>query len=126
MKLACLFGRHRARASAVRNQGLYFSRCLHCERDMVRTLGCWRPVPKGFRVVWRSVGAPDPIAANLPVRSRTRATAAGAFGSRLMALAAVARAGMRAMFWALGDKVDMLRRHASLRRRPAQLRLPAP
>jgi hypothetical protein len=125
MKLACLFGRHQARASAVRNQGLYFSHCLHCGRDMVRTLGRWRPVPRGFRVVWRSAGAPDPIAANLPVSSRARARPASEFGSRLTALAAMARAGISAMCWALGDRMDMLRRRVSLRRRPALPRLPA-
>jgi hypothetical protein len=125
MKLACRFGRHRARASAVRNQGLYFSQCLRCERDMVRSLGRWRPVPKGFRVVWRSAGAPDPIAVNLPVASRSAAEPAQEFASRLLAMAAMARAGMCALVWGLGDRLAALRR-VSLRRRPALLRLPAP
>ena len=125
MKLACLFGRHRARASAVRNQGLYFSRCAHCERDMVRSLGRWRPVPKGFRVVWRSASA-DPIAANLPVPGLAAKRATGETISRLLVLAAMVHAGLCAMVWALGDRLVSLRRRALLRRRPTLLRLRAP
>ena len=119
MKLACLLGRHEARATAIRNQGLYFSRCARCERDMVRSLGGWQPVPRGFRVVWRSSTAPGPITANLPVPSAAVAKPISETLSRLAAFAAMAQAGIRALLWSLSDRVG------SLRRRPALLRLPA-
>lgn len=123
MKLSCLFGRHEARASAVRNRGLYFSACLHCERDMVRSLGRWQKVPKGFRVVWRSA-AGDPIAANLPVP--TPPTTRTEPRSRLATLAFMTGAGLRALGWLVQDRLDAWRRRDMLRRRPALLRLPTP
>jgi len=56
--MTCTRGQHDAAASAVRNQGLEFSRCRRCGRDLVRSGRSWRAVPEGFRVVWRS-SAPE-------------------------------------------------------------------
>lgn len=53
MALRCLAGHHAAYPSNLRNQGLYFSSCRNCGRDMVRSRTKWRRVPSGFRVVWR-------------------------------------------------------------------------
>lgn len=53
MTLACLMGRHARVTSEVRNQGLAFSRCRKCRRDLVHSGRGWRSVPRGFRVVWR-------------------------------------------------------------------------
>jgi hypothetical protein len=128
MKLACLLGSHEARASAVRNQGLYFSACLHCERDMVRSLGRWQKVPKGFRVVWRGAGVRGPIAANLPMPmpAPPARRPAAETRSRLAALVIMAGAGLRALGWGLRDRVDGLRRNDVPRRRRAFLQLPTP
>lgn len=123
MKFTCLLGRHEARASAVRNQGLYFSACLHCGHDMVRSLGRWQPVPKGFRVIWRGAADRDPIAANLPVPMPAAATARPVVASWLAALAAIAGAGLRALGWDLRDRLGAWRRRGPKRRRPALLRL---
>jgi hypothetical protein len=128
MKLACLLGHHAARASAMRNHGLYFSACLHCGHDMVRSLGRWQPVPKGFRVVWRGPGVRGPIAANLPVpMSPAPVTRSAAeTRSRLAALVTMAGAGLRALGWGLRDRIDGWRRHDQPRRRHAFLQLPTP
>jgi hypothetical protein len=128
MKLACLLGRHEARASALRNQGLYFSACLHCERDMVRSLGHWQLVPKGFRVVWRGPGVRGPIAANLPVPMSPASVKRSATEtrSRLAALVTMAGAALRALGWGLRDRLDEWRRHAQPRRPAAFLQLPTP
>lgn len=128
MIFACLLGRHEARASAVRNHGLYFSACLHCRCDMVRSLGHWRRVPKGFRVVWRNAGVSGPIAANLPVPMPPTGPNGPAveMASRLTALAAMAFAGLRALGWDLRDRLGAWRRRGVLRRRPVLLRLSTP
>ena len=126
MSLACLIGRHRARPSAVRNQGLYFSHCARCERDMVRSLGAWRAVPRGFRVVWRGTDWCGLVTANLPVPSARVAEVPGeTAASRLSAIFAMAGAGLRAVAWGAADRIESWRRRALARRRPALLRLPA-
>jgi hypothetical protein len=63
MSLTCTRGKHEAAERAVRNQGLEFSRCRRCGRDLVRSGRSWRGVPRGFRVVWRSA-APAPLEAS--------------------------------------------------------------
>ena len=126
MSLACLVGRHRARPSAVRNQGLYFSRCARCERDMVRSLGAWRPVPSGFRVVWRGADWQGLVNANLPVHLASVVEAPGETAvSRLSAILALAGAGLRSLAWGAAALVESWSRRALARRRPALLRLPA-
>jgi hypothetical protein len=51
--LLCRFGLHRPAPDEVWNRGYYFTRCLRCEADLVRTpSGKWH-VPKGQKVVWK-------------------------------------------------------------------------
>lgn len=124
MTISCLFGRHRARPGAVRNQGLEFSRCERCARDMVRSRSAWRLVPRGFRVVWRQAGAtgvglPAPAARGTRAREETLAT-------RAAALLSVAGAGLRALAWCVSDRLACWSRHAPPARPPALLRLPTP
>jgi hypothetical protein len=52
--LLCSIAGHSAQTTHRRNQGLDFSICHHCGRDLIRTaLGEWTQVPRGLRVVWR-------------------------------------------------------------------------
>ena len=60
MKLSCALGRHEAGSDAIWNQGYYFSRCEHCECDLVKASGRWGTVPKGYRIVWRRKTSPMP------------------------------------------------------------------
>lgn len=41
----------------VRNGQYEFGRCNRCSVDMMRRDAGWKPVPKGFRIVWRPRGA---------------------------------------------------------------------
>lgn len=53
MHILCRAGRHRARPSTLCNQGIYFSTCSRCDRDMVRSGARWKRIAPGFRVVWK-------------------------------------------------------------------------
>jgi hypothetical protein len=53
MRLYCISGQHDVAPDEVCNQGFGFSHCRTCGRDMIRSHRDWRPVPSGFRVVWR-------------------------------------------------------------------------
>ena len=53
MLSSCFAGKHVAAPDPIRNQGLEFSKCVRCGRDMIRSRRAWRQVPKGFRVAWR-------------------------------------------------------------------------
>ena len=53
MVMRCLSGHHVPVPGGVRNQGFEFSHCAACRRDLVRSNQSWKPVPSGFRVVWR-------------------------------------------------------------------------
>lgn len=55
MAISCLVGRHSVIAGGVRNGDHEFGRCEHCRRDLMRSAARagWKPVPKGFRIVWR-------------------------------------------------------------------------
>ena len=126
MRLSCLFNRHEAGAVSARNQGLDFSRCAHCRRDLVRSRRRWQAVPRGFRVVWRSSAGEDRTAAPLPApivrrpaRARMKAPMAGP-----SLLASLAVAGLRVLAWKIGDGVGRLAR-LRIARRPARLRLTA-
>jgi hypothetical protein len=128
MKLSCLIGRHSPQPSAVKNQGFTFSRCAGCERDLVRSMGRWQTVPKGFRVVWRSADTAPPVVSNIAATSATAETEIGGEGAwtRLATFGALASAGLRAFAWTLGDRIDRLSGRIRIHRRPALLRLPAP
>lgn len=53
MGLLCELGRHEPVAAMVWNEGYHFSRCRHCDNDIIRRNQKWRLVPKGYRVVWK-------------------------------------------------------------------------
>jgi len=61
MKLLCLAGRHRIAPVIVVNAGIGFGSCQSCRREMVRARARWRPVPKGFRIVWKPVERTAPV-----------------------------------------------------------------
>ncbi len=53
MSILCSIGRHAAEPSRLWNGGFYFSRCRHCETDMIGQGRGFRAVPKGYEVVWK-------------------------------------------------------------------------
>lgn len=57
MHIFCRAGRHSARPSTLLNQGLYFSTCSRCDRDMIRRGARWTRIGRGFRVVWKPARA---------------------------------------------------------------------
>ena len=61
MGFLCRLGRHDVVSRGIRNQDLEFGRCGRCRRDLVRKGDRWKPVPRGYRVVWRPRTG-DPIA----------------------------------------------------------------
>ena len=123
MKLSCLIGRHLPGPETVRNQGFTFGRCAGCGRDLVRSMGRWKTVPKGFRIVWRSA---DETASAAGTRSEPLAPETESGLARLSAFGALAGAGLRALAWNFGDRIDGWSRRIRIQRRPALLRLPAP
>jgi hypothetical protein len=48
-----MIGKHQAVPSTLWNDGHFFSKCRHCERDMISRGGAWQRVPKGYAVRWR-------------------------------------------------------------------------
>ncbi len=126
MRLDCAAGKHVPATPGVRNQGLEFGCCRGCGRDLVRSRGAWRTVPRGFRVVWRQ-GPPAVEAASgaqllldLPASGRSLiAMPRPAPRRRRVAAAAEAVAiGARGFAWALADRLrDWLK--AMLAPRPA-------
>lgn len=59
MKASCRPGAHEPASVPLRNQGLEFSRCRRCARDLIRSNGrSWRTVPNGFRVIWPTPRTP--------------------------------------------------------------------
>lgn len=54
MHLGCRIGWHKAASTEVWNNGLYFARCSRCDCELIRpAVGRWKPVPRGFRIVWK-------------------------------------------------------------------------
>lgn len=113
MRRSCVAGRHDAGPRRVRNQGMEFGRCRGCGRDLVRSRGTWRSVPKGFRVVWRrsAAGETETSAAqllfDLPANGRALALAAMPARKRGRAAAALelAALGARGLAGALVDRL---------------------
>ncbi|BAV64971.1 tyrosine-protein kinase family protein [Sphingobium cloacae] len=67
--MLCALGLHRVNPAVVWNEGVGFSRCLHCSRELVRRADTpWSRVPRGYRIVWRAAraagAARDPLRAN--------------------------------------------------------------
>ncbi|WP_404338711.1 hypothetical protein AB2M62_06690 [Sphingomonas sp. MMS12-HWE2-04] len=58
MAFLCTVMGHNPNTTRHSNQGLEFSLCHHCGRDLIRSgaEGEWTEVPEGFRVVWREFG----------------------------------------------------------------------
>ncbi|MFN3387845.1 MAG: hypothetical protein ACK40O_02870 [Allosphingosinicella sp.] len=52
-RLLCRLKRHVPEDRQVWNDGFYFSRCVNCRREILRRSGRWRPIPDGYRVVWK-------------------------------------------------------------------------
>lgn len=112
MSLDCAAGKHAPTAPGVRNQGLEFGCCRGCGRDLVRSRGAWRTVPRGFRVVWRQ-GPPAEAASarqlllDLPVSGRSLMALAPPPSRRRRLAAAVEMValGTRAAAWALAERL---------------------
>jgi hypothetical protein len=118
MRLSCAVGRHRGGSRRVRNQGFEFGCCGACGRDLVRSRGSWRAVPKGFRVVWRREAGPQAVLSgaqlllDLPASGRAlallrapeRGTSRAAAAAELLAL------GVQYLAWALADRVKAWRK----------------
>jgi hypothetical protein len=54
MGILCRLGQHQAGPRARANGGVAFGRCQGCGGDLILAAGGWRPVPRGYRIVWRS------------------------------------------------------------------------
>jgi hypothetical protein len=68
MGILCRLGQHLASPLVRANSGASFGRCRFCGCDLILAASGWRPVPKGYRIVWRSeppARAADP--AQLPL-----------------------------------------------------------
>lgn len=56
MKMVCSVLGHLPGAQ-VRNEGLIFSTCVQCEKEIISQPGCrWNLVPRGVRVAWYPSG----------------------------------------------------------------------
>lgn len=53
MAILCRMGRHRPLPSELWNHGYFFGRCGRCGCELIRRGPEWRPVPKGYRIVWK-------------------------------------------------------------------------
>jgi hypothetical protein len=78
MPFSCAGAGHVPASPPVRNQGFEFACCRGCGRDLVRSRGAWRTVPRGFRVVWRQRPPAEAASAaqlllNLPASGRSLA-----------------------------------------------------
>lgn len=112
MRLDCAAGKHAPAAPGVRNQGLEFGCCRGCGRDLVRSRGAWRTVPRGFRVVWRQ-GPPAEAASarqlllDLPANGRalTRVPAPPLRRRRLAAAVEMVALGTRGAASALAERL---------------------
>jgi len=62
MGILCRLGQHQAAPQVRANGGASFGRCRDCGCDLILAGSGWRPVPRGYRVVWRS--DPPPRAAD--------------------------------------------------------------
>ena len=54
MGILCRLGQHQAAAQVRSNKGASFGRCRGCGCDLILAASGWRPVPRGYRIVWRS------------------------------------------------------------------------
>jgi hypothetical protein len=54
MGILCRLGQHQAGPQVRANEGVAFGHCRGCGADLILAASGWRPVPRGFRIVWRS------------------------------------------------------------------------
>ena len=54
MGILCRLGQHQAAPQVRSNRGVSFGRCRGCGCDLILAGSGWRPVPRGYRIVWRS------------------------------------------------------------------------
>jgi hypothetical protein len=54
MGILCRLGQHQAAPQVRANGGASFARCRGCGCDLILSASGWRPVPRGYRVVWRN------------------------------------------------------------------------
>jgi hypothetical protein len=54
MGILCRLGQHQAAPQVRSNGGASFGRCAGCGCDLILAASGWRPVPRGYRLVWRS------------------------------------------------------------------------
>lgn len=71
MSILCRLGQHQASPRVRANRGAAFARCGGCGCDLILSAAGWRPVPRGYRVVWRSqpperAADPDQLKLALP------------------------------------------------------------
>ena len=132
MHFSCLFGRHQALPSAVRNLGLRVSQCRCCGRDMIHRRGRWTTVPRGFRIVWRrldeviAAAVPLKLARNLPAPVRRSENVLHRLANRTADAILFAGAGLRILGWTIADRRRALRGALVEARAPRQLVLPLP
>jgi len=131
MNLSCLFGRHSALPSDVRNLGLRVSQCRGCGCDMIHVRGRWTTVPRGFRVVWRRLdeviaeAVPLKLVRNLPIPSRrARGPSLAEFLRRTADMAEFVTSSLIVAAWMIADKYRALRLSLLSPLLPRQLVLP--
>jgi hypothetical protein len=129
--LSCLFGRHSALPSDVRNLGLRVSQCSCCGRDMIHARGRWTQVPRGFRIVWRRLdevvaeAVPLRLTRNLPVLGRHRRRRFMLDLARRAAdMIEIVGSGLKITGWAIADRCRALRASLFEPMEPRQLVLP--
>lgn len=54
MGILCRLGQHQAAPLVRSNAGASFGRCRACGCDLILAATGWRPIPKGYRIVWSS------------------------------------------------------------------------
>ena len=115
MALLCNLLTHAITQHVSRNQGFEFSTCRRCGRDMIRSAESraskWKPVPLGFRVIWRNTNLNQ-------WQTRSEATPPRekrAHSSLIFDFLYVATA---ALYWNIGDYLSH-----TIRRREVILRL---
>jgi hypothetical protein len=76
MALLCDLGWHRPNPIARWNDGYYFSKCLRCGQDLVRTAyGRWQ-VPEGYKVVWQATAPEGAISREVSITPHEESGAA--------------------------------------------------
>jgi CheY-like chemotaxis protein len=59
MNILCSVRGHEPSPNEVCNGGHCFTRCKRCGAELIKEGSGWRPVPKGFRIVWKEAEEPS-------------------------------------------------------------------